>query len=165
MEQQEIDQIIKILDEYEKPLSWKKSGSIEDRISHVLSQYRSIADSAIFQAKAFAEDVKTQFKALEIIMEGLTTNGLNHTEKRTIANHIITTLRSMVDRLDQKEFDFNTNLFDRYNYFRSQTPEARLFQKYRELKDNSKANDEIVKRLTEKRPDVLKELKGDDLPF
>ncbi len=71
-------QIEKILEEYEKDLSWKQSGELSDRFSHTLRQYKSIADNAIWEAKRFLEDVKTQFKAIELIVEGISGDGLNH---------------------------------------------------------------------------------------
>lgn len=158
----ELDDVLK---SYEGTLSWKTSGSIADRTRHCLSQYRSIADNAIFSTKAFAEDVKTQFKALEIITEGLTSDGLNHGQKRTIANHIITMLRSMVDRMSQQEYNYSTHAFDRYNYLRSDSPERRLMEALRDLKDKNKRDETFIKMIKEKYPEVLESLNNDEIPF
>ena len=154
-------EINKIIEEFEKTLQWKRGGSIDERLSHVLGQYRQIADNSIFQAKCFCEDVKTQFKALEIITEGLTSDGLNHGQKRTIANHIITMLRSMVDRIDQTEFTFTTNSLDRFNFFRSYTPEGRLRESHTELKREVESLKGVLNSLKQSNPDIFK----DEIPF
>lgn len=166
----QIQQINNIILKYEEILSWKRGGSIDDRVAHVLGQYRQIADNSIFECKRFMEDVKTQFKALEMIVEGLTTDGLNHGQKRTIANHIITMLRSMVDRLDRYEYTYSSTTFDRYNFFRSDSPERRLHESHRELKDKTKYQEKILKTLQEVHPDIFKSLTNssddsDDIPF
>lgn len=162
MENIELDDVLK---NYEGTLSWKTGGSVADRTRHCLSQYRSIADNAIFSAKAFAEDVRVQFKALEIIVEGLTSDGLNHSQKRTIANHIITMLRSMVDKVGQHEYNYSTDVFQRYNFFRSETPERRLLESLRDLKDKNKRDETFIKLIKEKYPDVIEKLNEDEIPF
>lgn len=167
MEENINDQILKVIDQYEKDLSWKSSGNIENKVSHVLSQYRQIADNAIYQAKQYLEDTKTQFKALEIVVEGLTDEGMNHGQKRVIANHIIRMLRSMVDKLDQVEYEYNTQFVDRFNFFRSGTPEKRVYEERRELKQKVEQTDKILKTLEEVHPDIYKALtdKSDEIPF
>lgn len=154
----------KILEEYENGLSWKRGGSLAERAIHVLGQYRQIADNAIFQSKQFLEDVKTQFKALEIITEGITGQDLNHGQKRVIANHIITTLRRMVDRLDNADFSFTTGVFDRYNFFRSNTPEGRLHERHAELKREADSLKNTLAKLKAKHPDIFVESE-DEIPF
>lgn len=149
---------------YEETLQWKKSGDMADRVQHVVSEYRSIADNAIFEVKRVHSDMKTHFKALEIITEGLTSDGLNHGQKRVIANHIITMLRSAVDKVDQYEYTYSTGNFERYNFFRSQTPEKRLYEERRELKRRVEHQDKTLAALKEKYPDSFKEME-DTIPF
>jgi hypothetical protein len=124
----------KILPEYESKLGWKLADTLTHRIASVLSSFDSIASNSVLQAKGFVEDCKTQFKALEIVLEGVTSEALNHGQKRVIANHVITMLRGMVDRIDQISWDYSTRNFERYNYFRSQSPERTLMEKYRDMK-------------------------------
>lgn len=162
--QQNSNQLEIILAEYEKTLSWKKGGDIEDRVSHCLSQYRSIADNAINEVKGFLEDVKTQFKALEIITEGLTSDGLNHGQKRTIANHIITMLRSMVDRLDQAKYDYNTQIIERYNFFRSNTPERKLYEDRAMLTQRVEQQNSFIADLKKNHPGIFQDME-DRIPF
>lgn len=157
-----IEQLEKIVSEFEKTLTWKNGGSIDERVSHCLNQYRQIADKAINEAKGFLEDCKTQYKALEIITEGLTSEGLNHTHKRIIANHIITMLRSMVDRLDQAKYEYNTDILQRYNFFRSNTPERKLYEDRAMLSMRVQQQDAFINDLKGKHPDIFKEL---DMPF
>lgn len=161
------ENLLKIIAQYEETLSWKRSGSIEDRVDHVCGQYKSIADNSIFECKRVMEDVKTQFKALEMVVEGLSSDGMNHGQKRVIANHIITMLRSMVDRIDQYEYEYTTTHFERYNFFRSNTPERRLRESHREFKQKSEAQDKVLKTLKEVHPDIYKSLTSetDGLPF
>lgn len=123
----------KILPVYEDKLSHRIADSVMNRLSHVLASFDLISSSAVLQAKNFTEDAKTQFKALEIILEGITGHG-NHTEKRVIANHCIHMLRQMIDRVDNINWEYSTQNFERYNYFRSQSPERTLMEKYRDLK-------------------------------
>jgi flagellin-specific chaperone FliS len=160
LDQQRIDTILK---EYEDNLSFKWGGNTESRIRHTLSQYKQIADNAIWQAKQFLEDSKTQYKALEIIVEGLTDEGLNHGQKRVIANHIIRMLRSMVDKLDSVEYKYETNMLDRFNFFRSRTPESRLFEAHKEMKGKIEQQDALLKKLKEKHPEAFDE--SDEIPF
>lgn len=160
-----IEQLEAIVSGFEKTLSWKNGGSIEERVSHCLNQYRQIADSAINEAKGFLEDSKTQYKALEIIVEGLTSEGLNHTHKRVIANHIITMLRSMVDRLDQTKYEYNTNILERYNFFRSNTPERKLYEDRAMLKQRVEQQDAFINDLKAKHPEIFAHNIEDDEPF
>lgn len=164
-DQSNYERLDKIVSEFEATLSWKRGGSIDERVSHVLNQYRKIADNSIFETKRVMEDVKTQFKALEMIVEGLSSDGLNHGQKRTIANHIITMLRSMVDRIDRYEYKFETTSFERYNFFRSNTPEGRLREAHRELIHTSKRNEELLKRIKEKHPEIIAGADIDEIPF
>jgi flagellin-specific chaperone FliS len=157
-----LEQLETIVSEFENTLKWKRGGSIEERVSHCLNQYRQIADNAINEAKGFLEDSKTQYKALEIITEGLTSEGLNHTHKRIIANHIITMLRSMVDRLDQAKYEYNTNVLERYNFFRSNTPERKLYEDRANLSLRVQQQDAFINDLKGKHPDIFKD---SDLPF
>lgn len=144
----------KILPRYEEKLSHRRTGDLIDRIDHVLSEHQSISTSAIYKAKQFIEDVKTQFKALELVVEGIAGHG-NHTEKRVIANHVIKMLRDNIDRIDRIDWEYSTSIFERYNFFRSNSPERTLMEKYRDLKYE-------VERLKEQ----CKNENGDqDLPF
>lgn len=151
-----------LLDEYEATLSWKRGGSTEDRLRHVLSQYRSLADTAIFKIKDFADDVKTMFKALELITEGMSSDGLNHGQKRVIANHQITMIRSMVDKLVRIKDSYVEDVFDRYDFFRSETPERGLLQQKRDLSETVKWQEKLLAQLKEKHPDIFKD---DEIPF
>lgn len=146
----------KILPDYETKLGWKLADTLTHRLASVLSSFDSIASNSVLQAKGFVEDCKTQFKALEIVLEGVTSEALNHGQKRVIANHVITMLRGMVDRIDQISWDYSTRTFERYNYFRSQSPERSLMEKYRDLKQQ-----------LERLQDELKSKGGpvEDLPF
>lgn len=123
----------KILPQYEEKLSHRRAGDLIDRIDHVLSEHQSISTTSIWKAKQFIEDVKTQFKALELVVEGIAGHG-NHTEKRVIANHVVKMLRDNVDRIDKIDWEYSTGIFERYNFFRSQSPERSLMEKYRDLK-------------------------------
>lgn len=163
-EDQNHDKLSKILEQYEKDLSYRKTGDIADRMDHVLSEFQSNARNSIYTVKNFAEDVKTQFKALEIITEGLTDEGLNHTQKRVIANHMIHMFRKMVDRIDNADFSFHSGIFDRFNFFRSNSPERRLFEERKELKRKNEEQEATLKILKEKHPDIFKELE-DQIPF
>lgn len=164
MEQNILEQLTKIVEDHEKNLSQRHGGTIDQKVNHVLGRYEQIAANAIWQAKTFLEDAKTQYKALEIITEGLTDEGLNHTQKRTIANHIIRMLRSMVDKLDQVNYEYSTDMLGRYNFYRSQTPERRLFEEHRRLKDQAKEHDSLINKLKEKHPEILNSLQ-DEIPF
>lgn len=162
-ENNQIEQLDQIVSQFEKPLSWKRGGDISERTGHVLSQYKQIADNAIIKTKSFAEDVRIQFKALEMITEGLT-DSLNHGQKRTIANHIIRMLRQMVDRLSQMEYEYSAITFERYNFFRSQTPEGKLYEDRNQLKYKSEQQEKLINDLKEKHPEIFKGI-ADGLPF
>lgn len=130
----DFDRIVnKILPQYEEKLSHRRAGDLIDRIDHVLSEHQSISTNSIWKAKQFIEDVKTQFKALELVVEGIAGHG-NHTEKRVIANHVVKMLRDNVDRIDKIDWEYSTGIFERYNFFRSQSPERSLMEKYRDMK-------------------------------
>ena len=159
-----IEQLEKIVAEYEETLSWKAGGSIVDKTAHVLGQYRKIADNAIYEAKRFLEDVKTQFKALEIVIEGLSSEGMNHSQKRVIANHLITMLRTMIDRIDTTEINYSTQMFDRYNFFRSHTPERKLYEDRANLSMALERNKREIEELKKKHPEIFNE-SDEDLPY
>jgi hypothetical protein len=159
-----VDRLDAIVTRYEETLNWKRPGNMDERVQHVVSEYRSIADNSIFEVKRVHSDMKTHFKALEIITEGLTSEGLNHGQKRVIANHIITMLRSAVDKIDQYEYTYSAGNFERYNFFRTETPEKRLYQERNELKRRTEDQEKMLKTLKEKHPDTFKELE-DNLPF
>jgi len=163
-ENNQLQQLDKIVSEFEKTLSCKRGGDLSDRTNHVLSQYKQIADNAIGKTKSFAEDVRIQFKALEMITEGLTDGGMNHGQKRTIANHIIKMLRDMVDRLSQMEYEYSSITFERYNFFRSTTPEGKLYEDRNNLKRTVEQHEKMFAVLKEKHPEIMKEV-ADDLPF
>lgn len=130
----DFDRIVnKILPQYEEKLSHRRAGDLIDRIDHVLSEHQSISTNSIWKSKQFIEDVKTQFKALELVVEGIAGHG-NHTEKRVIANHVIKMLRDNVDRIDKIDWEYSEGIFERYNFFRSQSPERSLMEKYRDMK-------------------------------
>lgn len=150
-----------VLPEYEKKLSYKVAGNLTDRIDHVLRSLNGTATEAIFKAKNFVDDVKTQFKALEIVMEGITGHG-NHTEKRVLANHVISMLRSMIDRVDQFEWDYTGGMHDHFNFFRSQSPEGNLVRKYKELKNS---HERLQEELNEMKGVASDKSKSQDLPF
>lgn len=154
--------IKKTLEYHEKNLTWKKSGGLHDRIDHVLSQYKSIADNAIFECKRFMEDCKTQYKALEIITEGLTSDGMNHGQKRVIANHMIMMLRSMVEKLNNYTYEYSTTTFERYDFFRSNTPEKRLHEERNNLKQENEHSRKILKTLQEVHPEIFRSLTQQD---
>lgn len=163
-ETNQLEQLNQILSEFEKTLNWKRGGDLADRTNHVLSQYRQIVDNAIYKTKSFVEDVRIQFKALELITEGLSDSALNHGQKRVIANHIIRMLRDMVDRLSQMEYDYSAVNFERYNFFRSHTPEGKLYEDRNNLKHKAEQQERLLKELKEKHPDIFKDV-TDDLPF
>lgn len=144
----------KILSEFEDKLSHRMAGNITDRLHHTLNQFDSIAATSVLKAKQFIEDVKTQFKALELVTEGIAVHG-NHTEKRVIANHVIKILRDNIDRIDRIDWEYSTSMFERYNFFRSESPEKTLLEKYRDLKYE---NERLKQTLTEKGS-------GEELPF
>lgn len=124
----------KFLPHYEAKLSYRVSGSPIDRIHNVLRQFETTASTSIFKAKDFIDDAKTQFKALELVVEGISYDGYNHTQKRVIANHVVNLLRNMVQRINQIDFEYSSGMYERYDFFRSQSPEKELYRKYNELK-------------------------------
>jgi hypothetical protein len=150
-----------ILPEYEKTLSHRVGGDIIDRLSHVLRSLQDTATNSVYKAKHYLDDAKTQFKALEIILQGITGQG-NHSEKRVIANHVISMLRTMVDKIDHTEFDFSQGVYERYNFYRSQSPEGKLMEKYKLLKYAHENLQVKFKDFNERVPD---QYKVDDLPF
>lgn len=152
----DFDRIVnKILPQYEEKLSHVRAGDLIDRIDHVLSEHQSISTNSIWKAKQFVEDVKTQFKALELVVEGITGHG-NHSEKRVLANHVINLLRTNIDRIDKIDWEYSTGIFERYNFFRSQSPERTLLEKYRDVKSEL---DQIKAQIESKKNN------GEDLPF
>lgn len=160
-----LEQLNKIVADYEETLSYKSGGSVVDKTAHVLGQYRKIADNAIYEAKRFLEDVKTQFKALEIVIEGLSSEGMNHSQKRVIANHLITMLRTMVDRIDTTEINYSTQMFDRYNFFRSHTPERKLYEDRANLSLALEHQKIYIEDLKKKHPHIFEQQENDDLPY
>lgn len=124
-----------VLPRYEDKLSYKRGGNIAERMTHVLNEFESAASNSIYRAKDFIDDVKTQFKALELVVEGISSDSYNHTQKRVIANHVINLLRDMVQRINQTNFDYQYGIYERYDFFRSQTPERELYRKYKEMKE------------------------------
>lgn len=150
-----------VLPQYEEKLSHKMGGNIVERINYTLRSFESAATDSIFRAKNFIDDVKTQFKALELMMEGLASDSLNHGQKRVIANHIITMIRSSVDRIDGINWEYSNTMFERINFFRSQSPEGNLLRKYRELKENNTHLQSTLKAMNEKLPADQR----DELPF
>lgn len=130
----EVDDLKNVLPRYEEKLSYKYGNTLPDRLNHCLSQFETLARTSILKSKDFIDDVKTQFKALEIVVEGISSDSYNHTQKRVIANHVINLLRGMVQRINEIDFDYSDRIYDRYDYFRSQSPERTLYAKYKELK-------------------------------
>lgn len=130
----EVDDLKEVLSRYEEKLSYKYGYALPDRLNHVLNQFESLARTSILKSKDFIDDVKTQFKALELVVEGISSDSYNHTQKRVIANHVINLLRGMVQRINEIDFDYSDGIYDRYDYFRSQSPERTLYTKYKELK-------------------------------
>lgn len=150
-----------ILPRYEEKLSYKMGGNIVERMEHVLKEFNSAAVNSIWKVKNFMDDVKTQFKALEIVVEGLTSEAYNHGQKRTIGNHVINMLRGMVDKIDRVNWDYSNSMYERYNYFRSDSPEGDLMKRYRELKDQNERLKQEFKNVVTKLP----EDQQTDLPF
>lgn len=164
MTEEQIARIDKVLVAHQKDLNRHFSGDMAERIEEVLREYKSTTQNSVYKAQELMQDVKTHFKALELIVEGLSSDGLNHGQKRVIANHIITILRAAIDRIDQKEFGFNDSVFDRFNFFRSTTPEKRMMEERRDLKIRVERLDKTLSVLRERYPNELKELE-DQLPF
>lgn len=154
----------KLLKQYEEPLTSRRTGDIMERVDHILRSYKSIADNALNEARGYLEETKTLFKALEIVLEGLTADGMNHGQKRVIANHLISLLRSMGDKLDQAKYEYNLSLLDRYNFWRTNTPERRLYEERADLKRTVEIQENQLKYIKDKYPEVYERLAG-DLPF
>lgn len=167
MEDKELLQKISaVINEYESKLTHKSGGNELDRVSHCLREYRSISDNAIWKAKEFVEDVKTMFKALEMIIEGISGDGMNHGQKRVIANHCIQIIRSNVDRINKMDFEYSSNIFDRFDFFRSQTPEKRLYEKNREMETRIGEAQIFIDKLKSMFPDAIKKIEQETyLPF
>lgn len=151
----------RVIDEYESKLSYKWGGNISEKLSHVLSQFNKVATEAAWKGKNFLDDVKTQFKAIELTIEGLTSEAYNHGQKRVIANHVINVLRNCIDRIDRVKFDYSTSMYEHFNYFRSESPEGDLMKRYKSLKEENDRLKNNYKAIHEKLPEELK----DDLPF
>lgn len=147
-----------ILPGYESKLSWRRGDGLTERVSHVLSQLSDTTEKSILQAKAFVEDCKTQFKALEIVLEGVSAEGYNHGQKRVIANHVISMLRDMVDKVDNIDWEYTNGMNDRYSFFRSNSPEHNLLRKYKEMQQENNSL-----KLQLKRTDVSPDPEG--IPF
>lgn len=155
--------IDKTLKAYEKDLPRAYGGSELDRVDQVLSEFRSIARNAIYQSKNFVEDVRIMFQGLSLIIEGLTDEGMNHGQKRVIANHCITMIRKNVDRLAKMEFEFSSNIFERFDFFRSRTPERKLYEQLHHEKEQRKYLESVLLKIDQ---DVVTKAKQDtDLPF
>lgn len=126
---------VDVLPRFEAKLSHRMGGNISERIQHILNELESAATNSVFRAKHFLDDVKTQFKALELVVDGISSDSYNHTQKRVIANHVINLLRDMVDRINKIDFNYSYGIYERFDFFRSDRPEKQLYQKYRELKE------------------------------
>lgn len=158
--------IDKTLKAYEKDLPRAYGGSELDRVDHVLSEFRSIARNAIYQSKNFVEDVRIMFQGLSLIIEGLTDEGMNHGQKRVIANHCISMIRKNVDRLAKMEFEFSSNNFERFDFFRSRTPEKKLYEQLSNEKRGKEYAEALLKKIEETNPEAYNKAKQDtDLPF
>lgn len=155
--------IKKIIPIYEKNLRHIRHGSAAEKIDSILSQFKNIADSAIYQAKDFIDDVKTQFKAIEIIVEGLTDEGMNHGQKRVVANHVISTIRRMIDRINRINWEYTDRIYERYDWFRSDSPEKNLMERYRNLKREFDSVKTELSKLQNKTNGVVKD--NDEIPF
>jgi hypothetical protein len=151
----------KVVEDYESKLSYRTGGDISERLGHVLSQFNKVATESAWKGKNFLEDVKTQFKALEITLEGLTSEAYNHGQKRVIANHVINILRNNIDRIDRVKWDYQNGIYEHFNYFRSESPEGDLLKRYRSLKDENDRLKQNIVLAKSKLPDEVK----DDLPF
>lgn len=132
--EKENSDFIELLNRYEQKLSYRRGGLLTERLQHVLSEFEGVARTSILKAKDFIDDSKTQFKALELVVEGISSDAYNHTQKRVIANHVINLLRGMIQRINEMDFNYSTGIYERFDWFRSQSPERELYRKYRELK-------------------------------
>lgn len=154
-----MDHLIK---QYEEKLSYRMGNNISGRLGHVLSQFNKAATESAWKGKNFLEDVKTQFKAIELTLEGLTSEAYNHGQKRVIANHVINVIRQSIDRIDRTKFDYSNSMYDHFNYFRSESPEGDLLKRYRDLKEE---NDRLKQGIAEANNKLPDDQKIPDLPF
>lgn len=154
-----LDHLIK---QYEDKLSYRMGSDIAGRLSHVLSQFNKAATEAAWKGKNFLEDVKTQFKAIELTLEGVTSEAYNHGQKRVIANHVINILRNNIDKIDRVKWDFQNSMYDHFNYFRSESPEGDLLKRYRDMVEENKRLKETIAEANNKLPE---DQKITDLPF
>lgn len=151
----------KIIHDYESKLSYRYGNSISEKLGHVLGQFNKVATEAAWKGKNFLEDVKTQFKAIELTLEGVTSEAYNHGQKRVIANHVINVIRNSIDRLDRTQFDYESRMYEHFNYFRSESPEGDLMKRYKNLKEENERLKQNFKHVVDKLPEEQK----DDLPF
>ena len=151
----------KMLSQYEEKLQFRVGGNICERLAHVLGKFNAAANEGAWKGKLFLEDVKVQFKAIELTIEGLTSEAYNHGQKRVIANHVINVIRSCIDRIDRTKFDYEFSMYKDFNYFRSESPEGDLMKRYKTLKEENDQLKHNYKAMHEKLPEELK----DDLPF
>lgn len=151
----------RILPAYESKLNHKRGGTVFERLDHTLSSFENSATQSIWKAKNFLEDVKAQFKALEIITEGMTSEGMNHGQKRVIANHLIGMLRDMVDRIGRIDWEYSNGMYDRYNFFRSESPEGNIMKKLRDAQDENQRLRHTLQSINQKLPEDERK----DLPF
>lgn len=151
----------KMIAQYEDKLPSRWGGNIAERLAHVLSNFNAAATEATWKGKNFLDDVKTQFKAIELTIEGLTSEAYNHGQKRVIANHVINVIRNCIDRIDRTQFDFQNRMYEHFNYFRSESPEGDLMKRYKALKEENERLKGDLKAATDLLPLELK----DDLPF
>jgi hypothetical protein len=150
-----------MLKDYESKLSYRMGSEMSERIAHILSTFNKAATEGAWKGKNFLEDVKTQFKAIELSLEGVTSEAYNHGQKRVIANHVINMLRSFVDRIDRVQWDFSSRMYEHFDYFRSESPEGDLMKRYRTLKEENDRLRQNIELAKSKLPDEVK----DDLPF
>lgn len=151
----------KVVADYESKLSYRYGNHISERLNHVLSQFNKVATEAAWKGKNFLEDVKTQFKAMELTLEGVTSEAYNHGQKRVIANHVISIIRNNIDKIDRTQFDYESRMYEHFNYFRSDSPEGDLMKRYKTLKEENERLKQNFKHVVDKLPDEQK----DDLPF
>lgn len=148
--------------QYEDKLSYRMGNNISDRLAHVLGQFNKAATEAAWKGKNFLEDVKTQFKAIELTLEGLTSEAYNHGKKRVIADHVINIIRNNIDRIDRTQWDFQNRMYEHFNYFRSESPEGDLMKRYKDAVEENKRLKERIAEANNKLPD---DQKLSDLPF
>lgn len=149
---------VDLLPQYEQKLSTRYGGNLSERLRYVLSSLDEAATNSIYKAKHFIEDTKTQFKALEIIVQGISSDAYNHGQKRVIANHVIYTIRECIDRIDKFDWNYSSGMYEHFNFYRSNTPERGLMNKVQELKQQ-------VKRLQSELGKPDDEDTQDEIPF